>query len=367
MADQEQLELSLLSVADFTVPLHYLRLLIGSEAFDAATGRLGMSASAAMDSNSLPSITFCNICLEHIRAARDESLGQPQPVPFGNFALLIAAAAQGSDLADVLRRCSVAMKILRPDLIAKVRLERDGLLFTIRSVNPSSPAIEIGLEFLFVSLHCALRWMTGAVLRPNHIRIAKRFPGCERSLLTVLRCPLMASGQGITVRYRIEDAARPVRPVKYASWAAHELPEYVRLLQEAADELNEGPALAHDLAERVEQIIGDGVHGQLNVASRLGMSEATLRRRLAAEGHSYKEILERAQREEAARLLLSEMPFADIAEHLGLSDVRSFRRACIRWFNVSPAKFRQSGGSASDIDGQSLFRAHGHNEEILEK
>lgn len=329
-------------MTDFSVPLDYLRLLIGPAAFASAIERLGMEALAARENATLSSITFCHICLEHVRATRNEALGLPQPVPFGNFALLIAAAAQGKDLADVLRRCAHAMEILRPDLVVKTRLQRDHLRFSIESAHPSSPAVEIGLEFFLISLHCALRWMTGAPLRPEHIRVARRFPGYERSLLSVFMSPLVTRGRGVTICYALADAKRPVLPMKYDSWAAHELPEYARLLQEAADRLNDDrPRPSHSLADRVGEMILTGTQGQMCIAARLGMSEATLRRRLAETGLGYKDIVSRVEKDEAARLLLTGMPLPDIAAKMRFSDVRSFRRACQRWFGTSPALLRQ--------------------------
>jgi AraC-like DNA-binding protein len=74
----------------------------------------------------------------------------------------------------------------------------------------------------------------------------------------------------------------------------------------------------------------------------MGMSVATLRRRLAEEGSSFRAVADALRRDAAQILLMSGRPTQDIAEELGLSDSRCFRRACHTWFGASPSKVRES-------------------------
>jgi AraC-like DNA-binding protein len=82
---------------------------------------------------------------------------------------------------------------------------------------------------------------------------------------------------------------------------------------------------------------------ELGTASQLlHMSAATLRRRLADERTSYREVRVNCQREIAETLLRrSTVPVEDIARRVGLSDDRAFRRAFREWTGETPTDFRK--------------------------
>ncbi|QSQ23262.1 helix-turn-helix transcriptional regulator [Pyxidicoccus parkwayensis] len=68
-----------------------------------------------------------------------------------------------------------------------------------------------------------------------------------------------------------------------------------------------------------------------------------LRRRLQAEGRTFREVVE-ALRLEKARHLLAEdsLNVAGIAQRVGYSDARALRRAFQRWTGMSPGRYRRS-------------------------
>jgi AraC-like DNA-binding protein len=77
------------------------------------------------------------------------------------------------------------------------------------------------------------------------------------------------------------------------------------------------------------------------VARRLGASTRTLKRRLAEEGATFRELHD-ASRRQRALLLLSDrrLALAEIAARLGYSDVANFTRAFRRWTGVTPGAHR---------------------------
>jgi AraC-like DNA-binding protein len=81
------------------------------------------------------------------------------------------------------------------------------------------------------------------------------------------------------------------------------------------------------------------------VARKLGMSIATLRRRLDEEGTRFSEIVE-VLREELARQYLREKNHAtsEVAFLLGFADVVSFHKAFKRWTGQTPTEFRAAEG-----------------------
>lgn len=200
------------------------------------------------------------------------------------------------------------------------------------------------MEIFVITAQCGFRWLTGRALRPVHLRIGLAAPPVGPSLLL----PLIASaavrkGRGVTLVYAPEDADAPLRPVKYRRWAVHELGEFAQMLEEAAQErLNPVSAPTPDIVSQVRGVIGPGAWGEAAAARRLGMSTATLRRRLAEAAVTFRALSAAIRRREAASLLATEYPFDDIAVALGFSDSRSLRRACKAWFGVPPAEYRRA-------------------------
>jgi AraC-like DNA-binding protein len=79
-----------------------------------------------------------------------------------------------------------------------------------------------------------------------------------------------------------------------------------------------------------------------DVARELHTSPRTLKRKLKAQGTSYSELLDRARRSEATRLLASELSVEQIAVRLGYSDAANFTRAFRRWTGKTPAAGRSA-------------------------
>jgi AraC-like DNA-binding protein len=121
-------------------------------------------------------------------------------------------------------------------------------------------------------------------------------------------------------------------------------PVLVRALQAAVFDLERGPAS-----------LGD-------IASRLALSERTLRRRLRALGTSYNRILQDVRSATAKECLRdSTLTMESIAWRLGYTETANFRHAFKRWTGQSPQAFRRELHGArptadAQIARQSQFR-----------
>lgn len=80
------------------------------------------------------------------------------------------------------------------------------------------------------------------------------------------------------------------------------------------------------------------------LARALGVSTRTLERKLRAEGTSYRRLVDEARRARAERLLgRADLSMAEVAAHVGYSDVANFTRAFRRWTGTTPGAFRREG------------------------
>ena len=79
------------------------------------------------------------------------------------------------------------------------------------------------------------------------------------------------------------------------------------------------------------------------IAEKMNVTSRTLRNRLRRLGTSYQETLD-SLREQIARDVLrrSRLTVSEIAEHVGYSDARSFRRAFKKWTGMTPDHYRNN-------------------------
>ncbi len=81
------------------------------------------------------------------------------------------------------------------------------------------------------------------------------------------------------------------------------------------------------------------------VAARLAVSPATLRRRLRQEGTSFQQLKDHVRRDAAiAGLAESGEPIAELAARLGFSEDTAFHRAFRRWTGTTPGAYRIASG-----------------------
>ena len=144
-----------------------------------------------------------------------------------------------------------------------------------------------------------------------------------------------ATGRRSSIRF---DAALLQRPTQMGSPAVN------RLLLKICDEQIEALRRREGLAGQVRTaliVTGCRTHGVDWVAGRLGMTERSLRRRLAAEGVSFRKVHDDVQAHTAIQYLRdTTLTVENIAELLGYSDAANFRRAFRRWTGRPPLSYR---------------------------
>jgi AraC-like DNA-binding protein len=94
----------------------------------------------------------------------------------------------------------------------------------------------------------------------------------------------------------------------------------------------------------------DPSHGSSHhIADRLGVSASTLKRRLADESTTFRDVRQSLLRERAiVRLLDQSMTISQISKDLGYSDPANFSHAFKHWTGQSPSGFRRAGHRQQD-------------------
>ena len=107
--------------------------------------------------------------------------------------------------------------------------------------------------------------------------------------------------------------------------------------------------VGEDIVSKVNRqlLIGWGEFPKLDAVARcLCLGPRTMRRQLQELGTSYQQILDDVRRELAVEYLrTSSLTVQEIADLLGYSEVTNFRRAFMRWVEVSPYQYRKQFAS----------------------
>lgn len=125
-------------------------------------------------------------------------------------------------------------------------------------------------------------------------------------------------------------------------------------LQAMPLELLPTPCPRH-LSEKLEAIINDSLENRKavptaeQIAILIGSSGPTLRRRVAREGSSFQQLVEKCRREKAIELLNNyRMTIENIADQLGFSTASGFSRAFKEWTGLAPSEYRNTYSFAVD-------------------
>ena len=164
-----------------------------------------------------------------------------------------------------------------------------------------------------------------------------RPPGGEGPYRRVFGAPVLFRRRANRLHLRTEQLAirsRSGDPNLFPILEAHiqELIARSRRIETFADQVRS--QLTHEAISR-------GVRAK-EVAAQLGISVATMHRRLAGEDLSFKQISDEAAKSLAALLIEQRsLPVATIANRLGYSETAALTRAFHRWFGMSPRAYRK--------------------------
>lgn len=165
--------------------------------------------------------------------------------------------------------------------------------------------------------------------------------GAERS--GIVGVPVDFGAEVGTFRLPVRDATTPL-PASYLPHAH----AYYQQCDDLLLRMRRRSALAEDVRRVMVQARGP-LPPAGKVADELGISERTLRRRLAEEQISFRDITDEV-RNQLARTYLGEsnLTVSDVSDLLGYHDPSTFRRAFRKWNGVTPGVYRRQTATESD-------------------
>ena len=269
-----------------------------------------------------------------------------RPLVTGTSDFVISDAARTATLIDGMERIACAYNLLHGGEYNRVERHGRALVYFVDDAafpytQASEGYIQLCLEGVLLFLHATFCTLVGADLTPALKRVHTRRPAARADTpLALWDIPVTygAAGFGLTYDAGIASLSLAGGNKLPPDHAVHN--RLIALIEDGQS----GPAGGSDLVRRVRQALSDGLQDQAVVARRLACSVATLRRRLAAEGTSFRGLRCQVLNERAKLRLSGRSPIGDVAQDLGFSDCRSFTRAFKGWNGVTPSLWKQAAG-----------------------
>lgn len=286
-------------------------------------------------------VDFWMMCLASINLTDDEGHGcTAQRLPKLSGSMVWSSVNEMETLGGGLRRFVELLRIVPWGISASLGYSAQAARLTL-TVHPSVADVERGeryIELITLVFNCILRWGANRDIEPLALRLSSTLNPCDGSIAASLCNRRTRLGTGLAITYRREDLAIPLGSRRYQRWASAETSAFLEMIRRA-------PAVsattATFAADDLRLMLAQANMSQQKAAQKLGMSVATLQRRLAETGDSFREISRETRTKKLSSLLATDSNLDDIAVELGFSERRSLWRACHDWFGMSPASYRR--------------------------
>jgi AraC-like DNA-binding protein len=337
-------------IATLDVPVKVIRPLICSSAkpglplsyiereLEVPTHILGDSREAAVDL-----ADYFRILERVAVSTHDETWGlSARPLLPGATGLVLSSLSTCTTLLEATKAVARAYNLLHGGTYNRVELHENRLTYIIDdrgfpyAPHMGPPQMRFTMVSVLMFLHGLLALIAGDALHGRLMRVhIKGTPlSASHGYLRFWPVPIRWRSNTYALDYDVSASSLPIVRVEA-------IPSSRAIYRKVQDLIQRDPHVGcrvRSMRDQVLEAFEDNVFDQNDVARRLGLSVATLRRRLRAENSASFRALSEHVRERAAKLLLGQHHHPnDVAEELGFSDLRSFARAFKRWTGITPA------------------------------
>jgi AraC-like DNA-binding protein len=272
----------------------------------------------------------------------DDALGLhvAEHMPEGAVDLLAHLAAHAPTMREAVAVASQFVRLAIDGVLLAVREEGD--TFGVRYTFPRSTPVSDRLlaEFMMGGLVRLARSFTGPSAVPRLACFEHERPSYHREYARIFGNHQRFGQKVTSIAFDREIADRP---------QMHQHPELYDLLrveaQRRLDRMTTGVRPATRLRQYLLAMPPSRIPEISAAARDLGMSERSLRRRLAADGTSYRDVVRSALEASAGRMLRDpSRTIKDTAVALGFADAAAFHHAFKRWTGTTPGEYRRTHG-----------------------
>lgn len=307
--------------------------------------RAGLGAAVMADpAGRISHQDFANLAALIVELGGDGGIGLEvglrQPLTaHGNLGLAMMCSPTAGDAVAVLQR----FWHLRGRGIELTRSEQGGqTVFDFQNVMPmATPVRRVLIDSVVASFHRGIMFALGGGEALGEVWFDYEEPACIdrfRSRLPALRFGMPR------IQYR---APTHLLGRALATASPEALATAIALCERESALLDEAQDHIVSIARAAMTLAPAGYPDPEQLAGRLHMSPRTFRRRLLAQGSSYRQLLEDARRRDALQLLdTPSLEIQHIASLLGYADPANFTRAFRGWTGKTPSGYRELGVGA---------------------
>jgi len=325
-----------------TVPVHYLKAILASARRNGCdTQALLNTADIAVELLDSPKaripVESFTLFVKAVRyELQDEQLGfMGSPSRPGTFAMMGYACIHCPTLGQYLSRSIEFYQTLIGNYEMPITVEDDlaCIKFLPRSeqVDPSHFAPQTSMSLV----HRISCWLIGQNLNLHSVSLTHARPEHAHDYNMLFRAPIQFDQPFDALYFSSRYLSAPNIQDESSLEALLELPSL---------QLMSLPDYKNSLADKIRVMIKQDVEAQFPelepIAEELGLSSATLRRRLRSEGTTYQIIKDDIRRDAAIyHLGRGVMSIEQVAAKIGFIEVTSFYRAFKRWTGVTPRDY----------------------------
>ncbi|MFI8262943.1 AraC family transcriptional regulator [Streptomyces sp. NPDC085665] len=327
-----------------TITVHHVRALL------AGAARGGIDTVPLLQEAQIPPLLlgddraritpaqFARLFRALYRTTQDEFLGlSGVPSRPGTFAMMCHASLGCRDLGAAVERAATFYGLFPGGPELGLEVVGTEARFTVRN-DFARDEERFLTECVLAIWHRLSSWLVGRRIPLAYAAFAYPAPPHEAEYEILFDCPVRFGSQRTGAAFGAHWLAAPL---------VRDEAELDAMLRRAPFDLLSRPEYGTTVAEQVRRALA----GQLRtsprlpalgeVAARLAVSPATLRRRLQQEGTSFQQLKDHVRRDAAiAGLAESGEPIAELAARLGFSQDTAFHRAFRRWTGTTPGAYR---------------------------
>jgi AraC-like DNA-binding protein len=267
-------------------------------------------------------------------------LESPRTVSISDYGLLGYAMMSSATLEQAVQIAVKYHKLAGAMFELAFDVDGDEAVLRIDHLLPGGRVGQYTVEELFAGISRLIGLLLGRDHKPSRILLNYQAPEYAEKHLQCFRCPVIFDQPSCQYRFSREELAESLAEADANT---------ARICEESCRKLLSQMEIEDDIISRICHLLlsTPGEFPKLDaVANKLSLGARTLRRRLNDLGTSYQRILDDVRRELAIEYLrTTNLTVQEIAELLGYSEVTNFRRAFLRWVELSPYQYRKQVGS----------------------
>lgn len=263
-------------------------------------------------------------------------LESPRSVSISDYGLLGYAMMSSATLEQAVQIAVKYHKMAGALFELAFEVDGDEAVLRIDHLLPGGRVAQYTVEELFGGISRLIGLLLGRDHTPTRILLNYEAPEYAEKHLQCFRCPVIFNQTSCQYRFSREELSESLAEADAST---------AQICEESCRKLLNQMEIEDDIISRICHLLlsTPGEFPKLDaVAQRLSLGARTLRRRLNDLGTSYQRILDDVRRELAIEYLrTTNLTVQEIAELLGYSEVTNFRRAFMRWVELSPYQYRK--------------------------